>query len=228
MTYDLFIGDRTFSSWSLRGWLMFEKFAIPHRVRMIGLYSGTMAADLAPLAPARTVPAMRTPEGDVLTDSLSMAETLAERHPGSGLWPADRAARAAARNLVTEMHSGFTALRSNCPNDISRQWIGYEPPAAVLADLQRIETLWSYARNIAGSSGPWLCGDYSLADVFYAPVACRIATYGLPVGAAARTYVNAHLSDPAFLNWKVEAGSESYDPHPYQLPLEQRAFPAAI
>lgn len=87
MTYDLYIGDRTHSSWSLRGWLMLEAFGLPFRTRMVGLYSGTMASDLAPVAPARLVPAMRTPDGIAVGDTLAMAETLAERHPEAGLWP---------------------------------------------------------------------------------------------------------------------------------------------
>ena len=96
MTYDLFIGDRTFSSWSLRGWLMLEKFNLPHRVNMVGLYTGTMAEDLAPVAPAHLVPVLRTAEGTVVGETMAMAETLAERHPDAGMWPEDPAARATA------------------------------------------------------------------------------------------------------------------------------------
>ncbi|MBQ1204177.1 MAG: glutathione S-transferase N-terminal domain-containing protein, partial [Loktanella sp.] len=141
MTYILYIGDRTFSSWSLRGWLMLEKFGLPYDVRMVGLYSGTMAADLAHIPPARTVPAMTTPEGYVLTDSLAMAETLVENHPDTALYPRDPAARALARSLCAEMHSGFGALRSACPCMISHVWQGFQPSAQVQDDLARIETL---------------------------------------------------------------------------------------
>jgi glutathione S-transferase len=88
MTYTLYIGDRLFSSWSLRGWLMLEKFNIPHSVKLVGLYSGTMAKDMAHLAPARLVPTLVTPEGTVVGESLAMAETLAEENPDAGLWPA--------------------------------------------------------------------------------------------------------------------------------------------
>ena len=215
MTYDLFIGDRSFSSWSLRGWLMFRRFDLPFTTTMVGLYSGTMAADLAALAPARTVPALRTPEGHVLSDSLAMAETLAERHPEAGLWPKDPAARALARSIVAEMHSGFSALRGDCPMVLTHAWAGFEPGAAVRADLARIETLWELARSRHGADGPWLFGAYSLADVFYAPVACRIAGYQLQVSDAAAAYVDAHLRDPAFLEWRTEALKERHDPFPY-------------
>ncbi len=225
MTYELYIGDRTFSSWSLRGWLMLEKFGLPYRAHMVGLYAGTMKADLAHLAPAKTVPVMQTADGHVVTDSLAMAETLAENHPEANLYPADPAARALARSITAEMHSGFQALRDACPMMLSFCWQGFETSQAVKDDLERIETLWSLARSRHGASGPWLFGDYSLADVFYAPVAMRITAYDLPVSAEAKAYVAAHLTDPAFLAWRKAATEESYDPFPYQLPLPQQPWP---
>ena len=108
MTYDLYLGDRTYSSWSMRGWLMFRAFDIPMRAHMAGLYDGTLATDLADVAPARQVPAMKTPVGVAVYDTLAMAETLAEAHPG--LWPTDPALRGLARSIVAEMHAGFGAL----------------------------------------------------------------------------------------------------------------------
>ncbi len=225
MTYDLYIGDRAFSSWSLRGWLMFEKFNLPVNTHLVGLYSGTMAQDLAPLAPARLVPVMRTPEGAVVGDTLAMAETLAERHPDAGLWPADPGLRALARWLVAEMHSGFTALRGDCPMQLLYQYQGFAPSDAVRADLARIETLWAHARDRSGSATPWLFGDYSLADVFFAPVAARIAGYGLPTGADAAKYVAAHLGDGAFRRWRAMGLTVRYDPVPYALPFETGDWP---
>lgn len=225
MTYQLYIGDRTFSSWSLRGWLMLEKFNLPYQAHMTGLYSGTLQADLAHLAPARTVPVLQTPEGHVLSDSLAMGETLAERHPHAGLYPTDPAARALARNLVAEMHSGFSALRGACPMMIRFAWKGFEANAEVRADLNRITDLWQLARSRHGGSGPWLFSSYTLADVFYAPVAMRIAAFGLPVPSEAQAYVTAHLSDPAFVAWRQEALTETHDPWPYPMDLEQAPWP---
>ncbi|MEQ9259547.1 MAG: glutathione S-transferase [Roseovarius sp.] len=225
MTYDLFIGDRAFSSWSLRGWLMFEKFGLPCRPRMVGLYTGTMAEDLAPLAPARLVPVMRDAAGIVVGDSLAMAETLAERHPQAGLWPEDPAARALARWLVAEMHSGFTALRSACPMQLLHRVEGFTPSDTVRADLARIEELWSLARARHGAAGPWLFGRYSLADVFYTPVAARIAGYGLPVSETAAAYVETCLTDPAFRQWRAEGLTVSYDPVPYDMGLPTSPWP---
>jgi glutathione S-transferase len=213
VTYDLFIGDRTFSSWSLRGWLMLEKFGLPYRTTMVGLYSGTMAADLAALAPARTVPVLRTPDGAILTDTLAMAETLAEQNPDAGLWPLDAAARGLARSMVAEMHSGFGALRGDCPMMLAHAWDGFVPADSVRDNLNRIEDLWHMARDRHGAEGIWLFGAYSLADAFYAPVAARIATYGLPIG------------DPAFRRWRAMGLTRTYDPMPYLQPLAASPWP---
>ena len=228
MKYDLIIGDRTFSSWSLRGWLMFEKFNIPYRTQMTGLYSGKMKQDLEPLAPARLVPVMRTPEGDVVGETLAMAETLAERHPEAGLWPADPSARILARWMVAEMHAGFDALRNDCPMQLLHQFQGFEPSADVLSDLDRVQELWSLARARHGDSGPWLFGEYSLADVFYAPVAARIAGYGLPVGADAASYVALHLEDTAFRQWRAMGATKTYDPMPYAMDLPNVPWPGPV
>lgn len=225
MTYDLYIGDQTFSSWSLRGWLMLEKFGIPHRTHMVGLYDGTMQEDLAELAPARLVPVMRCPDGVVVGDTLAMAEELAQRHTDAGLWPADPAARGLARWLAAELHSGFSALRGACPMQLLHTYEGFEVTDAVAADLARLDALWSLARTRHGDGGPWLFGAYSLADVFYAPVCARIAGYGLNVGDTAQAYVETTLTDPAFLAWRDEGLKKSYDPVPYAMDLPTRPWP---
>ncbi|MDF1802948.1 glutathione S-transferase [Thalassovita sp.] len=224
MSYELFIGDRTFSSWSLRGWLMFEQFGLPVTTHLVGLYDGTMKEDLADLAPARLVPAMRTPEGIVVGETLAMAETLAERHPEANMWPTDPAARALARWLAAEMHAGFGALRGDCPMQLLHQY-ELTPSADVLVDLERLQELWSLARSQFGSTGPWLFGRYSLADVFFAPVAARIAGYGLPVSPLVHAYVETTLADPAFRRWRAMGLTKSYDPVPYAMDLPTRAWP---
>jgi len=225
MTYDLYIGDRMFSSWSLRGWLMFEKFGIPCRTHLIGLYSGTMAQDMAALAPARLVPAVRAPDGTVIGESLAIAETLAERHPGAGHWPGAPADRATARWLCAEMASGFGALRDACPMQLQYCHQGFTPSDAVLADLDRVQILWAHARSVSGSTTPWLFGDYSLADAFYTPVAARIVGYDLPVSPSARAYCDAVLGDPAVQDWRRAAHEITYDPDPYALDLPHTAWP---
>ncbi|EEE36891.1 glutathione S-transferase family protein [Rhodobacteraceae bacterium KLH11] len=225
MTYDLFIGDRLFSSWSMRGWLMLEKFGLPYRTHMIGLYSGTMATDMEPLAPARLVPALRLPDGTVVGESLAMAETLAERHPEAGLWPTDPAARATARWLCAEMVAGFTLLRDQCPMQLQCCWQGFRPTSETRADLQRIETLWTHARSISGAATGPLFGTYSLADVFYTPVAARIIGYGLPVSAANHAYCLELLSDITVRQWRAMGKTVSYDPFPYPQDLPASDWP---
>ncbi|GGH35674.1 glutathione S-transferase [Cribrihabitans marinus] len=225
MTYDLFIGDRMFSSWSLRGWLMLEKFGLPHRIHMIGLYTGKMAQDMAPLAPARLVPVLRLPDGTVVGESLAIAETLAERHPGAGLWPADPALRATARWLCAEMATGFLALRAECPMQLAHCFDGFRPSPETRADLERIETLWGHARAASGTRTGPLFGAYSLADAFYAPVAARIVGYGLPVSDTGRAYCDALLDDPAIHRWRAAAGEVRYDPFPYSQDLPVRPWP---
>ena len=115
MTYDLYIGDSTFSSWSLRGWLLLEKFGLDFNTHLIGLYSGTMAADMAHFAPAKLVPTLRIPDGAVVGESLAIAETLAKHHPDIAMWPTNPAARATARWLCAEMASSFGELRRQSP-----------------------------------------------------------------------------------------------------------------
>ena len=215
MTYDLFIGDRFFSSWSLRGWLMLEMFNLPYRVHLTGLYSGSFARDLAPLAPAKLVPVLKTPESDVIGESLAIAETLAERHPQAGLWPADASLRARARWLCAEMVGGFSDLRRDCPMQLKEVNGGFVPSQGVLDDVARVETIWQDARRLSGSQDGWLFGAYSLADVFFAPVAARIIGYDLDVSAQTHAYCIRSLSLPSVQNWRKEGLMVSYDPYPY-------------
>jgi glutathione S-transferase len=231
MTYHLAIGDRSHSSWSLRGWLMFVKLGLPVTLRSARLYTPDLAALLADFGGARTVPALRIEEPagvSILWDTLAMAETLAERHRDRRFWPAEGPARALARSLVAEMHSGFLALRSACPMNLRRAYVGFAPSEAVLDDLARIEALWALPRATrarGAARGPWLFGDYCLADVFFAPVATRVATYDLPLGPAAMEYVAAHLADPDFRAWRAAGLAEPWvQPH-YDLGLPERPWP---
>ena len=201
MAYKLILGDRAYSSWSLRAWLLFERYGIPADVRIVRLGGGTVAEQLAAHQPARSVPTLVTDDGAAICDSLAIAEELAARHPDAGFWPGIPRARAVSRSLSAEMHSGFAALREGCPMNLRCAYRDYAPSGDVLNDLARIETIWAHALDAFG--GPWLCGGYSVADAFFAPVAARIAGYGLPVGSCSRTYVEAHLADPAFRRWRA-------------------------
>lgn len=225
MRYELAIGDRSYSSWSLRGWLLFAKFGIPVALRSAFIQTPEFERLMAEFRPARLVPALRMPDGVVIGETLAIAETLHERHPGAGLWPADGAARAVARYLAAEMHAGFSALRASCPMNLRIAYEGSEPDAEVLTDLARIEELWRHARARFGGNGPWLFGEYCAADAFYAPVAARIAGYDLPVSAEARAYVAAHLADPDFRRWRAMGLAEPHDQPRYRKPFAQRPWP---
>ena len=226
MTYDLVIGDRAYSSWSLRGWLLFDAFGIPVKTRIARLYTDELPRMLADgFFPGRTAPTMRTPDGTVVPETIAIAEELASRHPGAGIWPTSPHARAIARALAAEMHAGFVALRNHCPMNLRVSYTDCAPPQAVLDDLARLDALWGWAREKTGSPGPWLCGDYSAADVFYAPVATRIATYNLPVGPAAAAYVQAHLAHPSFRQWRAMGMVDGADQEFYRRDYARRDWP---
>ena len=223
MTYDLVIGDRAYSSWSLRGWLLFDAFGIPVKTHLARLYSDALPNMLRDYPPAKTAPTMRTPDGVVVPETIAIAEELASRHPQAGIWPQEPKARAVARVLAAEMHAGFGALRSHCPMNLRVSYTDCAPSEAVLADLARLETIWAWGK--AQTGGVWLAGDYSAADAFFAPVAARISGYNLPVSAPARDYVQAHLAHPSFRRWRAMAQVDGADQDVYRRAWPQRPWP---
>ncbi|WP_308917711.1 glutathione S-transferase [Jannaschia sp. LMIT008] len=225
MTYDLLIGDRSYSSWSLRGWLLFAAFDLPVRTHLARMYDPGFVLALRDYAPARTVPTVRMPDGAVWTDSIAIAEGLAEAHPDAGHWPRDPRPRALARSLVAEMHSGFTALRAACPMNLRVAWDGFVPDDAVRADLDRLDRLWGLARETATDDGPWLFGAYTAADAFYAPVAMRIAGYDLPATPTMRSYVDAHLAHAPLREWRAEGEAADRTLDVYDMGLLTKPFP---
>lgn len=229
MTYDLLIGDKSYSSWSLRAWLLFEHFGIPVRCHTTEFYQPGFVEDLKPWFPARTVPVVRSATGALWTDSLAIVEGLAEENPDIGLWPKGTAEKSAARSMISEMHSGFMALRSECPMNLRQAWLGMPVSEAVQKDLERLSELWDYARTFA-VDGPWLFGRYTAADAYFAPVAARIAGYGLPVGDFGASYVAAHLHDGAFRRWRAlgEARDRTLTEYDKALPKAPWPGPAPL
>ena len=227
MTYDLVIGDRAYSSWSLRGWLLFDAFGLPVKLHIARLYTDELPTLLKQFHPGKTAPTMRTPDGIVVPETIAIAEELSSRHPEAGLWPADPKARAVARVLAAEMHAGFTALRSHCPMNLRVSYEDCAPPQAVLDDLARLEVIWDWARAETGAQ-VWLAGDYSAADAFFAPVATRIATYNLPVSDRAMAYVQAHLAHPSFRRWRAMGLVDGADQEFYRRPYPLRPWPGPV
>ena len=227
MTYDLAIGDRAYSSWSMRGWLLFDAFGIPVKTHLARLYTDELPNLLKGFFPGKTAPTMRTPDGVVVPETIAIAEELASRHPAAGIWPQDPKSRAIARVLAAEMHAGFSALRNHCPMNLRVSYTDCSHPETVSTDLRRLETIWAWARQQTGSK-TWLCGEYSAADVFFAPVAGRIATYNLPVSEQAMDYVTAHLSHPSFRRWRAMAMVDGADQDFYRRDYPRRPWPGPI
>ena len=225
MPYDLVIGDRAYSSWSLRGWLLFDAFGLPVTTHSARLYTDELATVLRDYPPARTAPALRLPDGTVVMESLAIAEELASRHPEAGHWPADPRARAVARSLAAEMHAGFQALRSRCPMNLRVSYAETPVDDALRADLARLDRIWAWAREACAPEGPWLCGGYSAADAFFAPVASRVATYALPATAPMQAYVDAHLAHPSFRRWREASLSDGADQESYRRDHPTRPWP---
>jgi glutathione S-transferase len=202
MAYTLVIGNKNYSSWSLRPWLALRQAGIPFREELVSLRADEgKAARLARL-PAGRVPVLDH-DGLLVWDSLAICEYLAERHPG--LWPAGPAARAWARSVSAEMHAGFTALRADMSMDVRARRPQRRRSPAVLADVARVERLWGETRARFGAGGPLLFGGFTIADAFYAPVAFRFRTYGVSPAGAAGEYLAALLALPGMREWDAAA-----------------------
>lgn len=205
----LFIGNKNYSSWSLRPWLLLTQAGIPFEEEVVPLDQPDSAARLGSLSGAGRVPVLV--DGPLTVwDSLAICEYLAERFPEKGLWPRDPAARAVARSTVAEMHSGFTALRSQCPMKFRETLPAGTLSPEVQADVRRITALWEECRGRFGKGGPFLFGAFSVADAYYAPVVSRFRTYAIPVAGAAGQWAEAMWQLPAVQRWLEAARAETF------------------
>ena len=201
MSYHLIIGDKLYSSWSLRGALALELAGVAYEETLIKLNQPDTRKRILEFSATGKVPLLKTEHG-VIADSLAIAEYLNERHPEAQLWPADVAARAQARSACAQMHSGFFALRGAMPFDLTRDQGLDNIPLEVQVDIDRIVALWSECRLVAKDSGPFLFGKPTLADAFFAPVAVRLRSYRVEVPAEAATYIETIYQWPAFQAWR--------------------------
>lgn len=212
MTPVLYVGNRNYSSWSLRPWLVLRLAGIPFETRTIPLggpgYLRREVPAVLQVSPTGTVPVLHV--GDVvIPDSLAIAEWAAEQVPS--LWPSAPLVRAEARAAACEMHSSFGAIRGNLPCNIRRRAAPREHGADVLREIARVETLWTTLRRRFGQGGPYLFGaSPTIADAFFTPVATRFRTYRVSLGAEAQAYADALLALPAFLEWEAEAVKETW------------------
>jgi glutathione S-transferase len=201
----LVIGNRNYSSWSLRAWLVLAHLRVPFEVERIPLDLPETAARIRRYSSAGRVPILIEPAATVW-DSLAIIEHLAERYPQ--LWPAEPAARAMARSIAAEMHSGFLALRAELPMNIRAIGRRLVPSDAAAADIARIIAIWTEARSRFGASGPWLFGTFSAADAMYTPVASRFRTYGVAIADTLQAYQATVLGSPEMQEWSRLAASE--------------------
>jgi glutathione S-transferase len=213
MAYALVIGNKCWSSWSLRPWLAMRHAGLPFREINVRLREPQSKAQILHHSPSGKVPALLA-DGLVIWDSLAVLEYLAEAHPDARLWPADREARAVARSAAAEMHSGFAALRDHCPMDLLARAPMAALPEAVAADVRRVIALWGDCRRRFGASGQLLFGGFTAADAMYAPVVYRFRTYLpdlVPWGddGTAQAYVDALLALPAMAEWEEGARREA-------------------
>jgi glutathione S-transferase len=222
----LFIGNKNYSSWSMRPWVLMRQSGIAFEEIMVPFddmaASSEFKRQVLPLNPVGKVPVL-VDGGLAVWDSLAIAETLAERFPDKHLWPADPAARARARSVCAEMHAGFTGLRTHCPMNIeaSLPEIGalvWRDKPGVHADMARLQAMWE--ELLAQHGGPMLFGSFSIADAYYAPVCMRLRTYALPVSPTVQAYIDRVTALPAVAEWITGALAEQHfvvEDEPYRL-----------
>jgi glutathione S-transferase len=208
MGLHLIIGNKNYSSWSLRPWLAMKVAGIAFEETVLPLDAPDFKARLATFGGAGKVPLLV--DGAIrIWESLAILEYLAEKFPAAGLWPREPAARAHARAVAAEMHSGFSSLRSRLPMNVRRPVISRALDAAAIADVARIETIWAETRSRFGAGGPFLYGAFGAADAMYAPVVSRLHTYAVEVGTVARAYILALMHLPAWSEWREAACRET-------------------
>lgn len=203
----LVIGNKNLSSWSLRPWLLLKQIGEPFAEKHINLLAADSKQQILHYNPAGKVPALLDRQL-LIHDSLAIAEYLAETYPAARLWPDEVADRAVARAVSAEMHSGFTALRSELPfnSQLRRQ---HQPSAACAADIERICQIWRQLRERHAAHGDFLFGRFSIADAMFAPVALRFVSYGISVDESCEKYVNTLLAMPSVQQWLDEAETET-------------------
>lgn len=204
----LVIGNRNYSSWSLRPWLLLKQFDIPFEVIRVPLYQAGSAAALTPYSPSGLVPVLLNGEFKVW-DSLAICEYVQELFPSLAMWPSARDSRALARSVSAEMHSGFTAVRTHMPMNCKQSFPGKGLNAQTEPEIRRICQLWRDCRQQYGQAGSMLFGEFSIADAMFAPVALRFNTYQVALDETCAAYVAAILSLPALQEWVEVARKET-------------------
>ncbi len=205
----LYIGDKRYSSWSLRPWLVLKQAGLDFELRMIRLRQGDTKDQIARISPSGRIPCLH--HGDlILGESLAIADYVADLAPARKLWPEDLKARAVARALAAEMHAGFAALRQTCPMDVTAHHPGgIAMSAEVTADIGRIIQIWNETRARYGAGGDYLFGQFTIADAMFAPVVSRFLTYDITPPGLAGGYIKTLWAHSAMIEWVKGAEAES-------------------
>lgn len=207
--FTLVIGNRNYSSWSLRAWLALVHCGVPFEEELVRLSEPDSRQNLLRHSPAAKVPVLKH-DDLVVWDTLAIIEYLAEIVPAANLWPADPRARALARAISAEMHAGFTALRTAMPMNIRKALPGRGRGPGVAEDVARVTEIWRDCRSGFGADGRFLFGAFSAADAMYTPVASRFRTYAVELDPVCRAYVDTVLGTPAFRTWEAAAQAEPW------------------
>jgi glutathione S-transferase len=205
----LIIGNKVYSSWSLRPWLLMKALELPFEETVVPLYRSDSKSRLLQYSPAGKVPILI--DGAVTVwESIAIIEYLAEKHPRAGVWPRDAGARAHARAICAEMHAGFAALRQACSMNLGKRFAMRDRGEAVAQDVARVTAIFRDARAQFGTNGAFLYGDFTAADAMYAPILTRLDTYSVPVDDVSRQYMDSVLQHPAFRAWREAALAEPW------------------
>jgi glutathione S-transferase len=218
----LLIGNKNYSSWSLRPWIAMKVAGIAFAEQVISLDAADFQERVRKVSATGKVPALADGATQVF-ESLAILEYLAEKFPHARLWPAEPGARAHARSIAAEMHAGFVPLRRYYPMNVRRPVQRREPIAEVVPHIERIDAMWTDCRTRFGQGGPFLFGAFGAADAMYAPVVSRFHTYGVEVGPAARAYMAAVMGLPAWAEWCAGARLE-----PWVLPHDEVDWPVVL
>lgn len=209
MSLTLVIGNKSYSSWSMRPWMLLEGFSIPFDEVVIPLYVDGSKEEILRYTPSGKVPVLIDGETHVW-DSLSICEYVAEKFPDRAIWPKAPEARALARSMSAEMHSSFQVLRQQCGMVVHRAKGPVDFSPETLADISRIEAMWAFSRARFASGGPFLFGAFSAADSMFAPVVVRFDVYRPNVAASTRAYMDAVMTTPAWRKWMAGAAAETW------------------
>ena len=202
----LVIGNKNYSSWSLRPWLFLKNLDIDFDEEMVFLFNASMEEKLKPYFSGNKVPVLLDNDLQVW-DSLAIIETIADRYPEKYGWPKDLKARAVARSVSAEMHSGFFALRNALPMNCRKHVPNHFIENDVQKDVDRIIAIWEFCRNNYGANGPWLFGEFSGADAMFAPIVLRFSSYGVKLSGTAKKYSETVLQNSHTKNW-IDAGKK--------------------